>query len=540
MRKTLLCAGAAISLTVLTLVVPTVAQAKTATAETATSASSIKWGTCTSTRLQDAGGQCAKISVPLDWSKPSGTKIKLAISRIKHTVPSSQYQGVMLVNPGGPGGSGLGLAVLGQYVPDYGTKNVGGAYDWIGFDPRGVGASEPAVSCDNDYFAFNRPRYVPTSKSIETAWKGLTNGYTDDCDKNNGAILSHLTTIDSAKDMDAIRSALGVSQINYYGFSYGTYLGQVYATRYPTHLRRAVFDGTVDPRGVWYQDNLDQDVAFDKNINIWFSWLASHNDVYNLGATGPAVKKLWYDTQEALYQDPADGPDGKIGGSEWNDSFLYAGYYQSTWLDLADVFSSYINDGNLKKLSDAYLDESGLGDDNGYAVYDGVQCTDTAWPKSWTTWRADNDKIHAVAPFETWANAWYNEPCRHWPAPSRTLQTIKSGNPTKLLMLSESNDAATPYPGSIEVRKRFPNAALVTTLGGTTHSNSLNGLACIDDTISRFLYNGSRPHRKAGNYSDKYCTAPAKPDPSAASSRKGAQSKTEKLRMDAQKMALRP
>ncbi|MEV7396755.1 alpha/beta hydrolase [Aeromicrobium sp. NPDC092404] len=538
MRKTLSCAAAAISLTALTLTVPSLAQAEPATAATATAASSISWGTCSSQRLQAAGAQCAKVSVPLDWSKPSGTRIKLAISRIKHTVPASQYQGVMLVNPGGPGGSGLGLSVLGEYVPEYAGKNVGGAYDWIGFDPRGVGSSEPAVSCDDDYFGFNRPRYVPTTKAIETAWKGRTNSYTDDCDAKNGAILSHLTTIDSAKDMDAIRAALGVSQINYYGFSYGTYLGQVYATRYPTRVRRLVFDGTVDPRGVWYKANLAQDVAFDKNINTWFSWLASHDDHYHLGDTGPEVKALFYDTQEALYQNPVDGPEGKIGGSEWNDSFIYAGYYQSTWLDLAQVFAGYVNDNDVESLSNAFIDANGLGDDNGYAVYTGVQCTDTAWPKSWATWKADNDKIHAVAPFLTWGNAWYNEPCRHWPAPSRTLQPITSGNKAKLLMLSETDDAATPYPGSIEVRKRFPLAALVTTLGGTTHSNSLNGNACIDDTIARFLYNGSRPHRKAGNYSDKYCTAPPKPDP-GAEARKSAPSKVDRLLKDAQKSALR-
>ena len=169
------------------------------------------------------------MTVPLDYDKPNGKKITVAISRIKHTVPDSQYQGPMLVNPGGPGGSGLTLSVLGEFVP----KDAGKAYDWIGFDPRGVGSSKPSVSCQPEYpgAGYNRPRFEPTTKKIENAWIDITHGYTDACDKNNGAILDHVTTIEVAKDMDSIRRALGEKKISYYGFSYGTYLGQVYRDR---------------------------------------------------------------------------------------------------------------------------------------------------------------------------------------------------------------------------------------------------------------------------------------------------------------------
>ncbi len=105
--------------------------------------------------------------------------------------------------------------------------------------------------------------------------------------RKNGAILDHLKTTDVAQDMDSLRKALGEKQINYYGFSYGTYLGQVYGTLYPKNVRRMVLDGNVDPRQVWYQANLDQDVAFDSNIKIYFGWLAKYDDVYHLGNTGP-------------------------------------------------------------------------------------------------------------------------------------------------------------------------------------------------------------------------------------------------------------
>ncbi len=107
--------------------------------------------------------------------------------------------------------------------------------------------------------------------------------------------------------MNSIRKALGADKINYYGFSYGTYLGQVFATLYPDKLRRVVFDGTVDPRGVWYDANLDQDVAFDRNINIWFGWLAKHDSTYHLGDTKAKVSKLFYATQKKLYATPGPG-----------------------------------------------------------------------------------------------------------------------------------------------------------------------------------------------------------------------------------------
>ena len=214
MRTTVLSAAAAISLAVGLL--PAAAGAATGAQPAAGAATStttttpdpaITWGQCASAGLQARGAECAKVSVPLDYSKPSGTKIKIAISRIKHTVSDDKYQGVMLVNPGGPGGSGLTLSVLGEYVP----KDAGKAYDWIGFDPRGVGSSEPQVSCDADYpgAGYNRPSYVPTTSKIEKSWMKITHDYTTACKKSNGKILDHLKTTDNARDMNSIRIALG-------------------------------------------------------------------------------------------------------------------------------------------------------------------------------------------------------------------------------------------------------------------------------------------------------------------------------------------
>jgi len=117
---------------------------------------SITWGTCDDETLVEFGAECGFLSVPLDYSRPAGPKVKLALSRMRHTVPDDQYQGIMLANPGGPGASGLIFAILGLFVPN----GVGEAYDWIGFDPRGVGASLPSLHCNPTYSAGPRPRTI--------------------------------------------------------------------------------------------------------------------------------------------------------------------------------------------------------------------------------------------------------------------------------------------------------------------------------------------------------------------------------------------
>ena len=475
----------------------------------------ISWGQCTSSRLQTAGAQCGLLSVPLDYAHPSGAKIKIAVSRIAHKVADSQAQGVMLVNPGGPGGSGLGLATLGGDVPNH----AGDFYDWIGFDPRGVGSSQPSLSCDPNYFDFNRPAYIPVHPSTLQAWLARSKGYTDACKANNGPILQHMTTIDAAKDMDSIRAALGVAQINYYGFSYGTYLGQVYSTLYPSHVRRMVLDSNVDPRKVWYQANLDQDIAFQKNIDIWFAWLAKYDNVYHLGNTTKKVQALFYGTEAKLTLHPADG---KIGGDEWVDIFLYAGYYQSTWTDLGAAFAGYIHDNDVANLEDEFVNAQGLGDDNGFAVYNAVQCTDVQWPQQWSTWARDNWATFAQAPFETWGNAWFNAPCLYWPAKAHQPLTIDGSHVKSALLIDETLDAATPYAGSLEVRKRYPHSSLIALPGGTSHANSLFGDACLDDQIAAYLADGTLPHRRSGSGADTTCAPLPVPVPDAAAARAGA------------------
>ncbi|GAA3090146.1 pimeloyl-ACP methyl ester carboxylesterase [Kribbella aluminosa] len=467
----------------------------------------IQWGTCASAGLARRGAQCGYVEVPLDYSRPDGTKIQLAVSRIKHKTPDAQAQGPMLVNPGGPGGSGLTLAVLGEFVPNHG----GDPYDWIGFDPRGVGSSVPSLHCIADYAGYNRPFYIPVTRQVEHVWIQRSKAYAQACDSAQHALLGHLTTVDSVRDMESIRKALGAPQINYYGFSYGTYLGQVYGTLYPDRLRRAVFDGVVNATRVWYQANLDQDVAFNKSVKVFFAYVAAHDSTWHLGTTEAAVEKQYYKQLLKLAGHPADG---KIGPDEWTDIFTQAAYYVYGWVDVAGAFAAWVHDANAAPLVALYGGPP--FDDNLLAVYLGVSCTDAKWPTNWNTWRRDNWNYFAKAPFLTWANAWFNAPCAFWPA--------KAGNPVKvdgsrvksLLMINETLDAATPYSGALQTRKTFPHSALIEGVGGTTHAGSLSGVACTDDRIAAYLLTGALPARVSGNRSDVQCAPVPAPQPAAA------------------------
>jgi hypothetical protein len=282
-----------------------------------------------------------------------------------------------------------------------------------------------------------------------------------------------------------------------------------------------VWDSTVDPRGAFYQDNLDQDVAFERTINVWFDWVAKYNNVYHLGSTAAEVRALWYRVKQQLTRSPAGGV---VGPDEWSDIFLYAGYYQSTWTEFGDLFSRWVHNHDLALLMNEYEYWVGPTDDNGFAVYLGVQCTDAQWPKSWDKVRLDNWRTYAKAPFYTWGNAWFNEPCQFWPAKAHKPIDI-DGSKTKnvsVLMIDETLDAATPYPGSLYVRSIYPGARLIAERGGTTHAGTLYGNECVDGQIADYLANGTLPARQPGYGADTYCKPLPKPVPDGASAKTSA------------------
>jgi pimeloyl-ACP methyl ester carboxylesterase len=488
---------------------------------------SINWGRCPEADLRSAGARCGYLSVPLSYSDPSGPQIQLAVSRIRHTSSAKHYQGVIITNPGGPGGAGLDLnTYLIPVLKQEGFKAAANDYDWIGFDPRGVGSSIPAISCKPNILGPDRPNYVPWTPSLLDTWETRSENYASACaDRNTEqtALLHNMTTVDNADDINSIRQALGVSQITYYGFSWGTDLGQTYATLYPQTLRRLILDSNVNMTRPGFDDfNLDQDGPFNTNEDDWFAWLAKYHDVYHLGTTEAAVETLFYDTEQSLENKPAGGV---VGPDEWVDAFLDPAYYEETWVEWGQVFSDYINEHNTKQLVQLYKASDYPGNDNEVAVYLSVLCTDSAWPTDWSDWTTSSWTEFQAAPFETWGNTWFNASCQSWPVSAGPQFQVNGDGVQSALLIDETGDAATPYEGSLVTRQLFPNSVLLAEPGGTSHADSLSGDLCVDSTIADYLESGQLPARQSGAGPDKTCAPiPVPVPPSSPAAARAAQS----------------
>ncbi|MFJ3856252.1 alpha/beta hydrolase [Streptomyces sp. NPDC090085] len=463
-------------------------------------AAALAWTACATPRHPTL--QCASLKVPLDHDAPAGRQITLALTRVPHTAKTSQ--GPLLVNPGGPGGSGRSLA---GFVASALPKDVAAQYDVIGFDPRGVGRSEPALDCGAGHFTPVRPDSLPLDRATERANLERVRDFARSCASRHADVLPHIGTVSAARDIEVLRGALGAERISYFGYSYGTYLGAVYAKLHPGRVHRLVLDSVVDPSGVWYKDNLAQDVAFDARHKAFMAWVAQHDSVYGLGTDPAVVERRWYEMRQALRATPAGA---KVGPSELEDTFLPGGYYNGYWPHLAEAFSAYSVKKDPKPLVAAYerfgAVEPSAG--NSYSVYTAVQCRDSAWPRDWNVWRADMWRTHAKAPFMTWNNAWYNAPCAFWPTQPLEAPDVTNTQLPPALLLQATDDAATPFEGAVTMREKLAGSALVVEEGGGNHGIALSGNTCLDEKVAAYL--------RTGTAADASCPAPPAPRPTAA------------------------
>ncbi|KOT37626.1 tripeptidyl aminopeptidase [Streptomyces caelestis] len=455
--------------------------------------------------------QCGRVSVPMDYAKPYGKQIELAVDRIGNTGAKSERQGALLYNPGGPGGSGL------RFPARVTAKNpvwadAARAYDFVGFDPRGVGRSAP-LSCADPQEFVKAPKAdpVPRSEADKLVQRGLAREYAEGCHERSGEMLPHMTTPNTARDLDVIRAALGEKKLNFLGVSYGTYLGAVYATLFPGHVRRMVVDSVVNPsrEKIWYRANLDQDVAFEGRWKDWQDWVARNDATYHLGDTRAEVQERWLELRATAEKNPLGGV---VGPAELISFFQSAPYYDSAWAPTAAVFSRYAA-GDTQALVDAAApdlsDTAGnAAAENGNAVYTAVECADAKWPTDWRTWDRDSTRLHRDHPFMTWANAWMNLPCATWPAKQHTPVDVKSGKglPPVLIVQSE-RDAATPYAGAVELHQRLRGSRLITERNAGSHG--VTGLVnpCVNDRVDTYLLTGEVDR------SDVTCAPHATPKP---------------------------
>ncbi|MFI1753653.1 alpha/beta hydrolase [Streptomyces sp. NPDC020571] len=443
----------------------------------------LRWGPCpegaAAPRLE-----CATLRVPLDYRDPDGRRIEIAVSRLASEKPA-QRRGILLTNPGGPGGSGLQYpAVLAASgLP----QKVRDSYDIIGFDPRGVGHSTP-VTCDltqEQQWRGNFPPYARTAADVTRA-AGPAREIAEQCDSSRTAwMLPHTTTANTARDMDRIRTALGEPRLSYLGASYGSYLGAVYTTLYPRRGDRIVLDSNMGPGGY----DITAMRLFARGLEDRFpdfaAFAVAHPE-YGLGSTPQQIRAKFFELAERLDAKPQQDVDGTAFRAHTFE-LLYA---DGSMPRLAEFWQAADTGAQLP------LPEPPADLENLMASRFAVVCGDSRWPRTTGQYQRNVAVDRLKYPMLGGSTASIN-PCAFWPR-KRTEPPVRitGRGPSTVLMLQNERDPGTPLAGARELRRAFGGRATLVTADQGGHGVYPYGRnACANDAATTFLTTGERPAR---------------------------------------------
>ncbi|WP_282793254.1 alpha/beta hydrolase [Streptomyces sp. CC224B] len=445
--------------------------------------------------LEKAGARCADVTVPLDYSDPGGRTLTVAVSRIKAT-DTRRRVGPLLLNNGGPGGPTLDAPPAVRAA----MKDVGARYDIIGMDPRFVGRSTP-LDCGwkmgTTLFSAGAGR-AGFDRQV-----ALQKRAADACRTTNASVLPHISTRNTARDMDVIRGALGDRKLSYLGYSYGTYLGTVYAQMFPRRYDRMVLDGAIDtPR---YQPRILRGTE-DENeraLAAWASWAAARHGTYGLGRTRAGVLA----TIDRVVRASARGPLTVGTGSERyriDDShvpfLLVEGIADDTdkaRADLAGAVSALARAATGKPaplppdLAETLrFAMTGEGSHWG-SVQTAILCGDVAAPRDPERYWRDIQRSRRDHPlFGPLTNNI--GPCAFWDRPRERPTRVRHATPA--LLVAATGDPRTPYDGSVALRNRLRGSALITLKGADRHGvYGEYGNTCVDDEVNAYLATGVLP-----------------------------------------------
>ncbi|MER7015503.1 alpha/beta hydrolase [Saccharopolyspora sp. NPDC000359] len=430
--------------------------------------------------------QCAELQVPLDHRDPGGEQLTLLVSKQPARKPEAR-RGVLLINPGGPGGPGVGFAgALAPMLPG----PVLDSYDLIGLDTRNTAHSTP-ITCVDPATYWKTPLPDPDSpQAREQNWQRAQQ-YADGCQQRAGKYLPHLTTPNNARDIDRVREALGEEKISYLGYSYGSYLGAVYGQLFPERVDRMLLDSVVNPdtSEVWYRNNLNQDIAAQERLGQYFDWIAQHDQAFHLGTERAQVQAAWEGVQAELRR----APRGNLGPAEFIDITFNALYGESTWQELAEGLADFHlrhDDGKLV----GQVEPKDEVAENGNAIYNAVECVDAPWPTRRAEWERDAERLAADHPLAAWYNSWTVAPCRSWHAPAQQPLAITGEDLPPILLINSEHDVATPLRGAQEMHRSLPSSVLVTERDAGKHGVwAVAGNAEVDRIGSDYLVNGVLP-----------------------------------------------
>lgn len=444
--------------------------------------------------------QCATLKVPLDYAEPDGDQIEISLLRMVATKPKERM-GSLVVNPGGPGGSGVDYARAADFIIG---KPVRQRYDVVGFDPRGVQRSQP-IDClpDAEMDAFLGQDPTPDDAAEVQEFAAAGKEFALGCEQRTGALVGHVSTVDAAKDMDILRSALGDEKLNFLGKSYGTFLGATYAELFPELVGRFVLDGVLPPDITSAEVAKGQAEGFERATRAYAASCVEEGDC-PLGTSVDEVMSGLRGLLIRLDQQPVPMQDGRL--SQLTEGWAATGiaqamYDQGSWGILTDALSDVVrkNDGTeLMKLADQYAqrNQNGAYAGNLLEAFYAISCLDnpdSSDPAVYAQRARDNAE---VAP--TWGPflAWGSLVCGQWPVEAAEggggPHKISAEGSGPIVVVGTTRDPATPYEWSVRLRDQLSNARLLT-FDGDGHTAYARSNSCIDDAINDYYTKGKTP-----------------------------------------------
>ncbi len=438
--------------------------------------------------------ECATAVVPLDWDDPEGGTITLAVNRHQAT---GDRIGSLLINPGGPGGSGidaLSSIALGRFGEDVIAR-----YDLIGFDPRGVASSTPVTCVDGpamDTITSTDFDYS-TDEGIAAA-EAAYGEFGAACLANTGPVLEHVDTVSAAKDMDVLRAALGDDTLTYVGYSYGTQLGATYAALFPDKVGRLVLDGAIDPTLTSQDLSKGQAVGFENALRAYVADCQAGSSCPLTGSVDNGMAQIKTLLDHVRRSPLPTGTDRPLTGMLAFSGIALPLYDETSWPYLTMGLSSALADGDgsvLLQLSDLYYDRSSDGtySSNSTSAFWSIGCADDRGTTDVAQMRADAAEIEAVAPTVGYFFGYGGTICADWPVPEAGgLDDYSAEGAAPILVIGTTNDPATPYAWAEGLASTLSSGTLLT-YEGEGHTAYGRSNSCILDAVDSYLIDGTMP-----------------------------------------------
>ncbi|GAB3598837.1 alpha/beta hydrolase [Angustibacter peucedani] len=439
--------------------------------------------------------QCSKLSVPVDYAKPDGATIQLAVIRLP-AAKQGQRLGSLVVNPGGPGGSGIDYARAARAVISDASRN---SFDVVGFDPRGVGESAP-LKCltdeQTDQLLAADP--TPDDPAEVASTVRLFQELGQRCKSGGGELLAHVDTVSAARDIDVLRAALGDKRLFYLGKSYGTFLGATYAGLFPRNVGRMVLDGAIDPSLSADDVNLGQAKGFEQATRAFVADCVEQRDC-PLGSDVDRGMQRLGQLLSSLDAQPLPSGDAARPLTEgWGSlGIAVAMYDQGYWPVLRQALDqAFGGDGaGLLRLADAYADRSTEGrySSNSNTVIYAVNCLDRPDDGGLAGVQGSLKAYEQAAP--TWGAFldWSQLPCAYWPVRTKNVpEKITAEGSPPIVVVGTTRDPATPYAWAKGLADQLADGHLVT-YQGDGHTAYMRGSRCVDKAVDRYLLRGTVP-----------------------------------------------